>query len=160
MTTIACSRREMACDSRSSFENGEYLTSDDKIERIGDSLVGCAGTWPAIFKFLAWFRDQTRDRPDFSGDDDDFTAVVLNKKGIFVYDGSTYPCKVSDPFFVTGSGSMAARAAMLCGKSPAEAIAIAIKCDKNSGHPVRSFSLLEGDAKHGRSQKQRGRRGR
>lgn len=140
MTTIACSRKEMACDSRSSFDSGEYMTCDDKILRIGDSIVGCAGNWGAIFKFMAWFRDQTKDRPDFS-DDDDFTAIVLNKKGIYVYDGSTYSSRACDPFFAVGSGSMAARAAMLCGKSPAEAVAIAIKCDKHSGHPVRNYTL-------------------
>ena len=140
MTTIACNRREMACDSRSSFDNGEYLTTDDKIERIGDSLVGCAGNWPAIFKFIAWFKDQTKERPDFT-DDDEFTAVVLNRRGIYVYDGSTYPSRACHNFFAIGSGSMAARAAMLCGKSPADAVAIAIKCDKNSGSPIRTFKL-------------------
>ena len=140
MTTIACSRTEMACDSRSSFDNGEYMTSDDKVERIGDSLVGCSGSWSAIFRFLQWYRNQHTERPDFS-DDSDFTAVVLHKSGIWVFDGCAYPSKICDKSFAIGSGSMAARAAMLCGKTPAEAVAIAIKCDKHSGPPVRTFTL-------------------
>ena len=140
MTTIACSRTEMASDSRTSFENGEFLTCDDKIERIGECLVGCCGNTDSIFKFLAWFRNQEKERPEFS-DGDSFIAVVLNKRGIFYYNDSTYSSRVRDPFFTTGTGGMAAKAAMLCGKTPAEAVAIAIKCDKNSGGPVRNFAL-------------------
>ena len=139
MTTIACSRDEMACDSRISFESGEFVACDDKVERIGNCLVGCAGDVAAIFKFLAWFRNQERDRPDF--DEKEFDAIVLNKNGIYYYSGTTYPCRVRDPHFAIGSGSMAAKAAMHCGKAPSEAVAIAIKCDKNSGGPVRNFAL-------------------
>jgi hypothetical protein len=72
MTTIACNQDEMACDSRTSFESGEFLTCDDKIERVGDSLVGCCGNVESIFKFLAWFRAQDRERPEF-GENDNFT---------------------------------------------------------------------------------------
>jgi hypothetical protein len=139
MTTIACNREEMACDSRSSYDGGEFFTCDDKIERIGDSLVGCAGKFSSIFKFLAWFRNQSAERPEM--DDEDFTAVVLNRKGIWIYDGTTYPSRVAQTSFAIGSGSQGAFAAMLCGKSPSEAVAIAIKCDKHSGGPVRQFSL-------------------
>jgi hypothetical protein len=142
MTTIACNQDEMACDSRTSFESGEFLTCDDKIERVGDSLVGCCGNVESIFKFLAWFRAQDRERPEF-GENDNFTAVVLNKRGIYYYGNTTYPSRVRDPHFVCGSGSMAAKAAMLCGKTPAEAVAIAIKCDKNSGGPVRNYVLRD-----------------
>jgi len=140
MTTIACNREEMACDSRTSFDGGEFLTCDDKVEIIGDELVGACGNTDSIFKFLHWFKDQSKDRPEFT-DQDCFSVVVLNPKGIFVYLDSTYAFRVRDPFYACGSGSMAAKAAMLCGKTPAEAVAIAIKCDKNSGGPVRNYAL-------------------
>jgi hypothetical protein len=142
MTTIAVSRTEMACDSRTSWDGGDYLTCDDKVERIGDALVGCCGNVDSIFKFLAWFRSQEKDRPEF-GDDDNFVAIVLTRKGIFHYTNATYPSRVCDPFVAFGTGSMAAKAAMLCGKTPAEAVAIAIKCDKNSGGPVRNYVLRD-----------------
>src|SRR5690349_5802076 len=122
MTTIAVSRHEMACDSRSSYDDGDFFACDDKIERIGDELVGCAGKYGDIFKFLAWYKNQSGERPDLT--DSDFTAVVLNRRGIFVYDGTTYPSRIAQSFFTIGSGSKAAKAAMLCGKTPAEAIAI------------------------------------
>lgn len=139
MTVIVCNRKEMSCDSRSSYENGEFYTCDDKIERIGAALIGCAGSIDAIFKFLEWYRTKG-ERPSFDGEDR-VEVVELDKDGIWSYSNSTYRMKVCDPFFAIGSGSMAARAAMLCGKSPKEAIAIAIRCDKNSGGPVRTFSL-------------------
>jgi ATP-dependent protease HslVU (ClpYQ) peptidase subunit len=146
MTTIACNRESMAADSRTSFGDGEFTVVDDKIERIGSALVGCAGSTPAIWRFLQWFRNQERGidldsdkRPEFT--EDEFHAVVLNASGIFWYANSTYPSKIKEPFFAMGSGSQAAKAAMLCGKSPADAVAIALKCDKNSGPPVRSFQL-------------------
>lgn len=120
--------------------DNEFLTCDDKIERVGECLVGCAGDVSAIFKFLAWFRDQKLERPEFT-DDCSFTALVLHRTGMFVYFNSTFGSRVTDKFFAFGSGGMAAKAAMLCGKTPAEAVAIAIKCDKNSGGPVRNFSL-------------------
>lgn len=141
MTTIAVDRKSMSCDSRSSYDDGEYFTCDDKVERIGKSLVGCAGSHENISKFIEWFRDQSKDRPDFG--DDPMTAVELTKDGIYVYSSTTYRSKVRDPFFAVGSGSMAARAAMLCGKTPAEAVAIAIKCDKNSGGTVRTYQLAD-----------------
>lgn len=144
MTTIAASRESMACDSRTSFESGEYFRCDDKIERIGASLIGCAGDVAMIFKFLAWFKNQEKERPEFDGDDDKkFEALVLNRDGIFYFYNSTFPQKVCEPTFAIGSGAMAAKAAMLCGKTPEEAVALAIKCDKHSGPPVRNYMLKE-----------------
>jgi hypothetical protein len=138
MTTIAANRKEMACDSRTSWDGGDFCTVSDKVERIGDSLVGCCGSVDAIFKFLEWFRKRG-DRPEF--DADGFTAVELNAKGMWLYANSTYCSRVCDPFVTIGSGSMAAKAAMLCGHSPAEAVSVACKCDKHSAGPVRTFSL-------------------
>jgi hypothetical protein len=143
MTTIACNRQEMACDSRTSFESGEFFTCDDKIERVGQALIGCAGDVGAIFKFLAWYRNQDRDRPEFT-EDEKFDAVALTKDGIYYFAGCAFGCKVIQPFFSIGSGAMAAKAAMLCDKSPAEAVAIAVKCDKNTAAPVRVVALKGG----------------
>lgn len=140
MTTIACNRKEMACDSRTSTDDGNYFTCDDKVERVGDSLIGCCGNVDAIFKFLAWFKDREKERPEFTTDED-FSAVELNRSGIYYYGNTTYASRVRDPLFALGSGEKAARAAMLCGKTPAEAVAIAIKCDKHSGPPIRNFTL-------------------
>jgi 20S proteasome alpha/beta subunit len=138
MTTIAVSRSEMACDSRSSYDNGEWYLCDDKIIRLADELIGCSGEVADIFKFLAWYRSTGElERPELK----DMEAVVLNADGLFHYSSSTYGSRICQPFFAIGSGSMAANAAMLCGKTPAKAVEIACALDKNSGGPVRNYKL-------------------
>jgi hypothetical protein len=138
VTTIACSRDEMACESLCTF-GSESFVCDEKVIRIGDELVGCAGDTDAIFKFLEWYRTKG-ERPEIDGEKR-WEVVVLSKAGIQVYVNSLYPMNVREKFYVAGTGSMAAKAAMLCGKSPTEAVRIAIKCDRNSGGPVRTFPL-------------------
>ena len=130
----------MACDSRISCDTGEYSNGAGKVLRIGDALVGYAGMVSAACKFLAWYADQSKERPTFD-DDDCVDAVVLTSKGIFSYSNSTYCMRIMEKHFCIGSGSSAATAAMLCGKTPAEAVKIAIKCDKHSGGPVRNYAL-------------------
>jgi 20S proteasome alpha/beta subunit len=128
----------MACDSRSSYDNGEHYICDDKIIRLADELVGCAGEVGDIFKFLAWYRTSGEiERPELK----DMEAVVLNRDGIFHYNSSTYGSRVAQPFFAIGSGSMAANAAMWCKKSPTKAVEIACQLDKSTGGPVRTFKL-------------------
>jgi ATP-dependent protease HslVU (ClpYQ) peptidase subunit len=138
VTTIACNREAMACDSRLSWDS-EVATVADKVLRIGDALIGCAGHTESVFKFLEWYRIRG-DRPDFDSERS-FEVVELTRKGIFIYVNSTFPMKLCDGVYACGSGGSAAKAAMLCGKTPAEAVAIAIKCDKNSGPPVRNYAL-------------------
>lgn len=141
MTTIAVNREGMACDSLISWGEGEFATCDDKVIRIGDELVGSAGDTANIFKFLEWYR-RGGERPEVDGDKS-FEVVILSKKGIYIFVNSTYPMRLGDAIYATGSGAMAAKAAMLCGKTPEEAVAIAIKCDKNSGGKVRSYLLAD-----------------
>lgn len=141
MTTIACDRKSMAADSRTSWD-ADHVVVDDKIEIINGSIIGCAGSVPDIWKFLEWFRSAGAvPRPELEGDD--FLALELNESGLYLYMGSTYPSKVEDRFAAFGSGGMAAKAAMLCGKTAEQAVKIAILCDKNSGGPVRSVALAD-----------------
>jgi hypothetical protein len=128
----------MACDSRLTFGN-EFYTVSDKIMRIGEEIVGCAGDTDAIFKFLEWFRVKGP-MPEMDGEKR-FEAIVLNRKGIHIYVNSFYPMTIRERFYTGGSGGMAAKAALLCGKTPSEAVRIAIQCDNNSGPPVLTLSL-------------------
>lgn len=138
MTTIAVNRKEMACDSRVSWDS-EFGVVSDKVQRVGDVLVGLSGIHNECAKFMAWFRTKG-EAPEFDAEKG-FEAVVLSSTGIDIYINGIYPLRLADPFYCTGSGGLAARGAMYCGKTPAEAVAIAIKCDKNSGPPVRTYKL-------------------
>jgi ATP-dependent protease HslVU (ClpYQ) peptidase subunit len=140
VTTIAVNRKMMACDSKVTFGN-EFATCSDKVVRIGNELLGCAGDTAAILKFLEWFKTKG-DQPEMD-DSEKWEIVLLNKSGIYLYINSFACFRICDPIYTAGSGGMAARAAMLCGKSPTEAVRIAIKCDNSSGGPVRTFQLAD-----------------
>lgn len=139
MTTIVATRKCMAADSRVSGDGVIYNTT--KVMRIGDNLVGVAGTVSATTRFLSWFgKGCPADGVTFS-DDDDFSGLVLNAKGLFYYAECCDPDKICNPFAAIGSGAQAALAAMHCDKTPEEAVRIAMKCDINTGGPVRVYNL-------------------
>jgi hypothetical protein len=113
MTTIACNRREMACDSRQSGDE-LYFRVSDKVVRINGHLVGCCGDVDQIFKFIAWYREDAPANPPKLADT--FGAVTLSPAGhIHYYGGCGYPTLIGEPFFAIGSGALAALAAMTCG---------------------------------------------
>lgn len=144
MTTIAVNLKSMAGDSKVAGSGSIYHC--DKVFRIGDSLVGVAGNVQNTTKFLAWFRKECP--PDEVAmdlsDDKTFEAVVVNADGIFYYADCVEPDKLHEKFFAIGSGAMAAMAAMLVGKSPAEAVKIAAKLDHNTGGPIKVLELHSG----------------
>lgn len=143
MTTIVATHAEMAADSCTSWES-DFVITGDKIEIVNRQLVGCAGHTPDIMKFLRWLKNPTPELPEFgNGDDEGFTAVVVNKDGLFLYANSVDPMPVREPFIAIGSGGMAAKAAMLCGRSPVSAVEIALRCDKNSRGPIQRVTLKQ-----------------
>lgn len=135
MTTIAVKGDVMACDSRLVVSDRFYVC-DDKVIRVGDYLVGAAGDSGEIAQFVAWLRDKG-EMPKF----EDLDALVLSRAGLWHYANDCYGTRVVGGCWASGSGGQAAHAAMLCGKTPEEAIRIAMKCDINTGGPVRVYNL-------------------
>lgn len=143
MTTIVSTHNEMAADSCTSWDS-DFVITGDKIEIVNHQLVGCAGHTPDIQKFLRWFKNPVPDVPEFSDEEDHgFTAVVVNKDGLWLYANSVDPMPVKEPFIAIGSGAMAAKAAMLCGRTAVKAVEIAIRCDKNSKGPIQRVTLKQ-----------------
>ena len=135
MTTIAVKGKVMACDSRLAVGDRHYICND-KVVRIGDALVGAAGTANDIAKFITWFEDKG-EMPKV----EDIDALVLDARGLWHYVNDCYGTRVIGGCWASGTGGQAAHAAMLCGKTPEEAIRIAMKCDINTGGPVRVYNL-------------------
>jgi 20S proteasome alpha/beta subunit len=135
MTTIAVKGGIMACDSRMAVAD-RYYVCDDKVIRIGDCLVGAAGDSGDIAQFMAWIKDRG-EMPKL----EDIDALVLDNKGLWHYTNDCYGTRVVGGCWASGTGGQAAHAAMLCGKTAEEAVKIAIKCDINSGGPVRVYNL-------------------
>ncbi len=146
MTTIAASRKTktMAGDTLVTGAGAPYHT--DKIFEIGGSLVGVCGTATATTRFLAWFRKECPPEGDNFGEDDEFYALVLNKKGLFFYGECAEPDELDDDFHAIGSGGKPACMAMFLGKTPAEAVQAVIDSgvdQGNTGGEVRELDLVE-----------------
>lgn len=141
MTTIAANRKCMAADRKVTDDNGRRTAK--KIVRIGDAIVGCAGSSGACNKFIRYLEvkatcadDEEADLPDFEKDDE-LSALILTPEGLFTV--ATKDCEleeVLDPFYAIGSGGMAALAAMHLGLEPPEAVEIACKVDAASDGPI------------------------
>ena len=139
MTTIAANRRMMAGDQR--VTDGDRSFRTRKIRRIGDAIVGAAGTGPAIGKFFQWLADGQQDDPPKMVKDDELDALVLTPAGLFCYGTDCTAEEVLDDFYAVGTGAQAALAAMHLGCDPARAVAIACAVDNATGGPVDSLTL-------------------
>lgn len=137
MTTIAANHQIMVSD---------RLVSDDstkkrsrKIFRVDDALIGIAGTVSSGTHFCYWYAHyRTAKKPvDFDGD---FTALVLNDSGLWLYENGFIPEKVSSPYFV-GTGAGYAEAAHMSGKSLEESVRIASRIDLFSGYGIQVMRL-------------------
>lgn len=134
----------MAAESRVTAGDTMY-ECDDKIVIVGSSLIGCAGEVPGAAKFMKWLEHPVGEAPEFT--EDSLDALVINADGFWHYGDSHVGTKMTQPFYACGTGSMAAMAAMHCGKTPAEAVAIAIMCDKNSGGRIHVYDFNNGKPK-------------
>lgn len=139
MTTIAASRNQMAADQR--VTDGVRRFRGRKIRRIGDVVVGCAGSGPAIAKFLRWLESGKQDDPPKMGKDDELEAIVLTPAGLFIYDTSLEAEECLDPFYAVGTGAEAALGAMHMGADPRRAVEVAALVDNSTGGPIDVIDL-------------------
>jgi len=138
MTTIAVKEGSMACDSR--LTGGFISSTPGKIVVGKDRIVGFCGGYAAGYSGALWLAGELNDRPEtYSGDDCEF--IVLRRDGIWVADEFLRMAPVKGKFWATGSGGIAAMAAMHMGATAVEAVRIAIKVDELSGAPAKEYSL-------------------
>lgn len=141
MTTIAANRRAMAADSKVTDGDTYYFTN--KLHEINGSIVGVAGICSATNKFLEWFRAGCqRDGPALEEDDSvGFSALVLSRKGLFVYSGCFEPDKLDDRYYAIGTGKQHAIGMFRQGATPVEAVRAAAKVDPCTGGKIREIQL-------------------
>lgn len=141
MTTIAADRRSMAADRKLSYCETSHQVV--KIRRIGQAIVGCAGSSGAACKFMRWLEEgkPTDAIPKFAKDDE-LSALVLTPEGLFLFDLSCEPDEIVDGRCAIGSGSHAALAAMRgFDASPERAVEVACLVDNASDGPVDVLHL-------------------
>jgi ATP-dependent protease HslVU (ClpYQ) peptidase subunit len=141
MTTVVATRDRIVCDSQVTHGQTTYHTS--KVESYRGALIGVAGPNEQLGQFLRWYKGGRKPGKTPLITDPEFDVIVLDKNGLHIYTSSFVPDNISDPHYAIGSGSYAALAAMLCGKSAEEAVAIACQIDSNTGPPVQTFLLAD-----------------
>ena len=138
MTTIAADLRAgvMVCDSKCSGGGTWYPMT--KVHRVGDELVGIAGTVKDGQAWLKWYRAGKRGpRPKT----EDFVALILRKGGLYEACSDGLEQLVERGFHGIGSGGPAATAVMLAGLDAKRAVEIALEVDTGSGGEIHVHTL-------------------
>lgn len=134
MTTIAWDGTSLSSDSQSSL----FRTTVPKIHRLDkDRLFGSSGALEDALAVRDWLVNGG-DKPKV---DDTFHAIVVERSSWYVLERSLIQMPYERRCFSVGSGRDFAMAAMMLGKSAAEAVALAIELDANSGGEVVTLSL-------------------
>ena len=133
MTIIAWDGHCMAADKMA--ENG-LMSPVTKIRRIGDMLVGGAGSISACADMFHWF-EAGCDPDKWPPLQRSNSAYVLVVKGtpavVMVYESSPYPTVIERRFHAIGSGRDFAMAAMHLGRTAKEAVELASVMAVNCG---------------------------
>lgn len=130
-------RAQMSADTFSHTKvSGLYV---HKIERIGTTLVGCAGPSLLCQRFLKWRHNGGP--PPVWKQDDPFEALVLDITGLYVFYSGCTPERVQLPWFAIGSGRQYAIGALANGATTDKAVEIACQFDPYSKTPVETLRL-------------------
>jgi ATP-dependent protease HslVU (ClpYQ) peptidase subunit len=135
MTTIAANHQVMAADTQVTSDDTCYYA--EKIFRIGDELIGCAGESEACLLFAEWYPRRAEEEFKLPRDcEDNFQALVLNHGGLFIY-GKRGKCeRVRDGVMAIGSGQALALAAFdtmqMLGENPDPELAVKISRMRNN----------------------------
>lgn len=144
MTTIACTRHEMAADGRVTSVDGKSVTTfpASKLVHENNAIYGTAGDYQAGTRFFEWVRRGEKGKlPRLCKD---FAALKLTRDGIFVLDvGDPTRMRCDHKHFAIGSGAPYAIGAMEFGAKPQDAVRTAMKWDVWSGGEATVLSLPE-----------------
>ncbi len=140
MTTIACTRDTMACDSRVIV--GDVTHPGQKVWLAHGMIIGVAGEGRAMSVTLRWLL-AGKPTPIPDQEKGSFSGLILTKEGIFVCDETCFIEPVKRSFHAVGTGAGPAIAAMMRGAKAQEAVQIACDVDSNSGGPVRVYKLSD-----------------
>jgi len=151
MTTIAYRDGILAADSRLTVDHGcgarKHTCRKLFRKRVGegkkahDVIIATAGESSPGMVFVDWYGSGKPPPDIFMHLGGDFLCLVLSPEGLFEYDVYCRGEPIEEEFYAVGSGSMAALAAMHCGKSAVDAVRIAARIDSFTGGRVVSEAL-------------------
>lgn len=143
MTVIAWDGKTLAADKLRTTHG--LKSTATKIYRVPQGIVGFAGSEVHAVRVLAWFENnRTGEFPEPPSSDEGADALFIDDKGHQWFFAST--CRGTgirrdDRFLAMGAGRDYALAAMYCGKSAVEAVAIACHFDNCCGHGFDKLTL-------------------
>lgn len=150
MTTIVATRDSMVSDSRVSIAEKGFAYPAVKIIKTNNMLVGASGDGSDCTKFLEWGRKgfKEKDIPKWSSpqySEDEIVGLVVKDDGIYIFTkGGTDMERIEADVFAIGSGGKAARAAILLGATPEQAVEVACQVDNvYSGLPLQTIKLRD-----------------
>ena len=140
MTTIAYRDGVLAADSLVTLGSTKVHGSYQKIRRIGQYLVGTAGSVACCQAFVDWLKSNDDSHPPPKGE---YGALIVDPRGRVreIENGSVLPVPRGAKFFAIGSGSPYALAAMYAGATAVDAVKIAAKIDTSTGLPVKTLKV-------------------
>jgi ATP-dependent protease HslVU (ClpYQ) peptidase subunit len=143
MTIICWDGHTLAGDKRNNIGTGHLTTT--KVKRIGDVLLGCAGSTGKIWEFQDWVARgrKPEDCPIFQRDEKEFVeALLIDAQGrCWGYAETPYPFLIENKFWAIGSGREFAMGAMFCGKTAREAVEVACALDTSCGNGIDTLTL-------------------
>lgn len=142
MTTVASDGRTMAADTMITYGAVERInTNDPKIFKFGGCLYGFSGRDDMVQQARDWITSgaDPKKRPEL--EEDSVWILKIDKKGkcwaayeTLVFVPRPLPSAI-------GGGAVVAETAMYLGKSPKEAVQVAIDLTQGSGGPVQVLAL-------------------
>ncbi|MBP8233993.1 MAG: hypothetical protein KAY22_16975 [Rhizorhabdus sp.] len=144
MTVIAIKNGIIAADSQLTVDDSLKL-SCEKLFRVRDGVIGFVGATAPGNELLHHLRKaHCTDPLPLKSEGyarEDFGALLLTRHGVYLYDNSLSPDRVTGAFFALGTGAPFALAAMHCGRTAIESVRLAIKLNPYCGGPVRWMRL-------------------
>ena len=144
MTTIAWDGVTLAADRRAS-SNGAPIMEVQKIHRTPNgALVGASGNYGACWALCAWVQAGAQGDPPVSLSSDDWGDILMvDPDGTLFLWGVHGRFPLANNRFAIGSGAAYALAAMACGRTAVEAVALAAEFDHQTGTLVDTLTLLK-----------------
>ena len=135
----------MVSDSKVTIGKG-YSYPTTKIVKTKGMLVGAAGLSGDCSRLLEWANDEfkAKSKAKFEAtlEEDKVDALIVKDDGIYYFcTDYSFPEKINADFYGIGSGSKAARAAMIMGATPEQAVEVACQVDDFSGLPIQILTL-------------------
>ncbi len=140
MTVIAWDGKTLAADKQTS--DGSSTLTVTKIRRAPNgALVGGCGNSSMCRQMYQWYVDGAK-KETYPVKNEDTQILVITPEGKAHYylDGPA-PIVVENKFFAIGSGCDYAVAAMHCGRTASEAVAIACIYDPGCGHGIDTLTF-------------------